>query len=193
METVPLGSDADRHEENQLLTLFDAPAYVRRARGVESAFEDLLASCRKQREEWLTMPRLRLGQLHALAGGWQALRPLLAGEEQQNVLEHLHETLAPSLRLPPAATTSMRTLRGALRELIGSLERFNARWGSYLDKVDLDRVNELRQGYNRYYVLEKACALRSDVLARFNFQPMPVLDRVELTTRLPFLPVPRLA
>src|SRR5262249_11850260 len=151
MEFVPLGNDPDRREENEIASLFDAPAYMRRARGVDEALAQLLACCRQQREQWLLMARLRLGQLHALAGDWSALRPIVA-EEQLAVLEWLHQHLAPKLRLPPAATKSQRALRRALRELIESLERFNVKWCEYLPKVDLKAVNDLRDGYNRYYV-----------------------------------------
>src|SRR5690349_19597252 len=89
VDNVPLGSDADRRELNELLGLFDAPAYIRRARGVEEALELALLRGRTRRDEWLAMPRLRLGQLRALAGGWDALRPLLADDEQIAVLERL--------------------------------------------------------------------------------------------------------
>ena len=54
-------------------------------------------------------------------------------------------------------------------------------------------VNDKRDGYNRYYVLEKACALRSDTLARLGFSPLPPMDLAELRAHLPPLPVPRLA
>ena len=39
----------------QLQGLFDAPAYVRRGRRVQAAFEELLDRCRRQRDEWLGM------------------------------------------------------------------------------------------------------------------------------------------
>jgi hypothetical protein len=193
MESVPLGSDPDRREQNQWLSLYDVPAYVRRARSVEDALEGLVARGKQQREAWLAMARLRLGRLRALAGDWPALLPYLADEGQLAVLERLWSELAPKLRLPPAPTSAPRRLRRALAELVSSLERFNARWREHLGKVDLAQVNQLREGYNRYYVLEKACALRSDLLARLGFTPLPPLDHAEVERRLPPLPVPRLA
>ena len=36
----------------------------------------------------------------------------------------------------------------------------------FLRDVNLSRVNALRDGYNRYYVLEKECAVHSPQLAR---------------------------
>src|SRR5688500_4232366 len=103
--------DDDGIDMQMLAGLFDAPAYVRRAR-----------------DEWLSMARLRVGLLHALAGDWQAVRPWLADDEQLGVLEQLHKELSPKLRLPPEPTRSPRALRRALQELIESLQRFNARW-----------------------------------------------------------------
>lgn len=193
MDGVPLGRDPDRRFENEIAGLFDAPAYIRRARGVDAALEQLLGRARVQRDEWLEMPRLRLGQLQALAGAWSALVAHLADRTQLEVLVSLEETLQPQLRLPLAPTTSARVLVAALDELIGSLERFNARWHDYLAKIDVTAVNRLRDGYNRYYVLEKACALRSDLLARQGFRPLPPLDVAELYRHLPLLPVPRRA
>src|SRR5437667_8685195 len=104
----------DGAELNELIGLFDAPAYVRRARGVEEALEYLLARARHQRDEWLEMVRLRLGTLHALAGDWSALRPWLADDDQVRVLQGLYETLSPRLRLPPERNRSPRALRRAL-------------------------------------------------------------------------------
>ena len=111
MESVPFTGEPEGREMQEVMAQFDAPAYIRRARGVEHALDDLLAKCRRQREEWLPMVKLRLGQLHALAGDWPALRPFVADEEQLVVLESLHRTLSPKLRLPLPATTSERVLR----------------------------------------------------------------------------------
>lgn len=189
MESVPLGKDPEQREMNELLALFDAPAYIRRARRVEEAYEQLLDRARRQREEWLVMVRLHLGQLHALAGRWEALLPWIDARDFP-LLEELLHALAPRLRVPLAPTNSPRVLRQALTQLIDSLERFNSRWRAYLGKLDLTPINDLRAGYNRYYVLEKACALRSDLLARANFLPLPMLDPATLEQALPPLPVP---
>jgi len=89
-------------------------------------------------------------------------------------------------------TSSSRTLYRALRELTESIERFNRRWRELLQKVDLTKVNELREGYNRYYVLEKECALRSPRLARQGYSPLPPVTVEELRALLPPLAVPEL-
>lgn len=139
------------------------------------------------------MVRLNLGILQALAGQWLTLRPLLADDEQLRVLQTLHDELTPSLRVPVEPTLIQRKLRRALVTLKESLERFNRAWRDYLQQVDLNRVNELREGYNRWYLLEKECALRSPRLARLGFHPLEPFTLDELTRRLPLLPVPRLA
>jgi hypothetical protein len=180
----------DGAELQQLQAMFDAPAYVRRGRRVQAAFEELLARCRRQRDEWLGMVRTRLGLLRALAGAWEALAPHVADDEQLHALRRLEQELAPRLRVPVEAITSARPLRRALRELRESIERFNRRWADYLEGVDLGAVNELRDGYNRYYLLEKECASPSARVARHGFRPLPPLTREELAALLPPLPVP---
>jgi hypothetical protein len=130
--------------------------------------------------------------LRALAGDWAALVPFLRDRDQLNVLEWLHTELRPEVRTTPQVTSSPRVLRRALEELIASLERFDRRWREYLQSLDLGPVNALREGYNRHYVLEKECVVRSPRLARQGFQPLPALTLADLVTLLPPLPVPAL-
>jgi hypothetical protein len=177
---------------NQIIGQYDAPAYIRRARQVQDSHDLLIARCRKQREEWLPLVRTRLATLRALATDWWKLRPWLADEEQVQTLERLHADLEPRLRLPVTPTSSPRKLRGALRELIESLERFNRRWRAFLPSVDLSQVNDLRKGYNLYYILEKECAVRSARVARQGFRPVPPLTVEDLFAVLPPLPLPHL-
>ncbi len=192
MENPPLGSDAEKQDLSELLSLFDAPAYIRRAREVEQVWEEMQQRLAQRREEWLTMPRLRLGQLAALAPGWERLDGMLADRKQASVLEQLHSELKPRLRAPLEPTNSKRVLRNALFELIQSIERFNRRWHSYLETIDLQPLNNLREGYNKHYVIEKACALRSEVLARAGFRPLSPIRLEDLIQRFPLLEVPKL-
>jgi hypothetical protein len=186
---LPLGRP-DNVELGQLLSQYDAPAFVRRDRRVRKAFERLLDRCGRQRDEWLDMARIRIGALYALAGDWGSLAPLLADEEQLHTLRQLYATLEPEVRAPVESTASIRILRRALRELFDSLERFNRRWRQFLEGVDLTEVNDLREGYNRYYLLEKECAMRSARLARQRFQPFASVMREELAARFPLLAIP---
>jgi hypothetical protein len=188
-----VGRDRDERIRSQFLAQYGEPAYARRARLVQEALDALVRRCRRQRDDWLQMVRINLGMLRALAGEWSALRPLLAGDDQVSVLEQLHADLQPRLRVPVEKTSSVRKLRAALCELKASIERFNRRWAEFLPAVDLTRVNELRDGYNRYYLLEKECALRSPHVARLGFRKLEPLTTAELAALVPLLPVPRLA
>jgi hypothetical protein len=190
MEPVPLSERDENWIFQQALASYDVPAYVRRGRRVEGAFQQLLEQCQQQREEWLMMVRLQLGTLHAQTETWEVLLPVLAGPEHVGILRQLHEELQPRLRFPVLPTTSPRVWRRGLRELRDSLQRFNRRWGEYVEKVDLTEVNDLREGYNRYYVLEKECATRSARLARAGFTRLPPVTVADLLARLPLLPVP---
>src|SRR5262249_36346535 len=106
-------------------------------------------------------------------------------------LRKMHAELQPRLRLPVSPTTSARALRRALSELCASLEGFNRRWARFLGEVNLAHVNERRDGYNRYYVIEKECALRSPQLARQGFRPLAPATAADVEALLPPLPVPR--
>jgi hypothetical protein len=186
------GADGQRRALQQLVAVGGAPAFVVRALRVQEAFDSLLARCRRQRLEWLEVARMRIGVLHALTGDWAVVRILLQDEEQVEMLRQLHAELRPELRLPPPPTTAPRIWRRALLELIDSLERFNLRWSAYLGEVDLGPINELRDAYNRFYVLEKECLLGSPRLARQGFRPLPPLHSGDLAVLLPPLPVPSL-
>jgi hypothetical protein len=187
-----LGQDDDRLLK-QLLGHYDVPAYVRRARRVQEALDELVGFCRTKREELLGMVRIRIGILHALTGTWTGLRCWLADEEQCRVLEELHRLLGPKLRVSIEPTTAPRRLRRALREMRESLQRFNRRWREFLGQIDLRPVNEARENYNRYYVLEKECAVRSAVLARRGFHLLEPFTLEQLAALVPELPVPQLA
>jgi hypothetical protein len=183
-----LGHGPEAQIANRLLARYDVPAYVRRARRVQDAFEDLLQICARQRTELAQMVRIDLGILKALAGDWENLGPLLAGATPIDLLRDLERELNPRLRVPVTATTSRRALGLALRSLDGSMERFNRRWQDYLRLLDLRSVNELRDGYNRYFILEKECAVRSPHVARQGFEQLEPLTTQDLAERFPLLP-----
>jgi hypothetical protein len=186
------GSREDIWVTQRVLGNYDAPAFVRRAQRVDEALDYLLAHCRQLRDQWLTIPRLRLGLLCALAGEWEQVRPMLADDDQLDLLRELEMELSPRLRVRIEPTTSRPKLQRALRELQESLEIFNRRWQAFLPTVNLTPVNESREAYNRYYLLEKECALRSPRLARQGFRRLPSFAVNELTTLLPVLPIPKL-
>jgi hypothetical protein len=180
--------------EKKVLGRFDAPAYVRRARAVEESLKSLVLECRGKRDALALMPRLRVGRLRLQAGGdWSALRPFLADDDQPAVLQALHDELRPVLRAPVAPLTADRRLRKALRELVASVEGLNRRWLEHLPTADRSAVDAARDLYNRYYLLEKECAVRSPSLARLGYRPLKLMTLDELLVLVPPLPVPRLA
>jgi hypothetical protein len=175
----------------QLLAFYGAPAYIRRAHHVQDALRQLIARCEIQREEWLSLVRTRLALLRGYVGDWDRLRPWLADEDQIGLLRDLEANLQPRLAGPVHTTSSARVLKKAVRELVESLQRFNRRWREYVEAVDLTAVNKVREGYNRHYLLEKECAVRSARAARQGFQPLPPLTVDDLRILLPELPVPK--
>jgi hypothetical protein len=187
---ILLPSD-DNRVVQRVLGNYEAPAFLRRARRVQEALDHLLASCRQQRELWLLMPRIRMGLLRGLAGEWRRLQPWLANEEQIVCLRELEAELAPQLRVRIEPTSSGRKLERELRDLQQGLETFNRRWLNYLPTVDLAPVNKAREGYNRYYLLEKERAMRSPRLARQGFQHLPLFTTGDLSTLFPILPIPK--
>jgi hypothetical protein len=189
---VPIPSREDRALYQQVLAQHGGPAYLRRAHQVEDVLQQLLARSRQQRSEWLQIVRINLGTLLALAGDWSVLRSLLADDDQLQLLQALHAELQPELRCPPEPTSSVRALGRQLAELCDGIKSFNQRWQAYLPGVDLSEVNQVRENYNRWYVLEKECAVRSPRIARQGFRPLPPLTHAELAALLPLLPVPRL-
>lgn len=192
MEEINIPSRDDAGQIfRQMLGSYDGPSYLRRARRTEEAYQQLLAHCRKNRDDLLDMVRLRLAQLKALAGEWEALTGLVADREQLQALDRMHQQLNPTLRMPVAATQAPQVLLRALQELGESIERFNRRWHKFLAEVDVRHVNRLRDGYNNYYVMEKECALSSPRLARIGFHTLPAISAATIEEILPCLPTIR--
>ena len=186
-----LDHEGSRREFFELLQQLDDPAFVRRAKAVQAAENGLFARCYRDRDELLEFPKLRLATLHALVGGeWSALAELLLDSNDREYLQELHDQWAPELRVPLSRTYQHRKLRKACEELITSFERFNRAWEKYVSSIDLAEVNRARENYNRYYVLEKACAFQSERIARDGFEELLMMQASELQERLPQLSVP---
>jgi hypothetical protein len=182
-------SDEDHKIFQQVLGQYGGFAFVRRGREVQLAFDAQVEACRIKREEWLEIVRLPLGTLFALAGSEAALEEFLDNPQQFQTLAKLIVELQPRLRLPPALTTSGRVLRRAFAELRGAIERFNQRWRAFIAGLDLQHVNQIRDRYNRLYLLEKECALGSSRLARHGFQKLNPLQPEDFLEIMPPLPV----
>jgi len=173
-----------------MLLAVDAPAFVRRAMQVEAAYEALLAVCRRERERLLEMPRMRLARYRALGRSRPSALAETCSPDELAYLEELHHQWQPRLRRAVEPARSPADLHRALAELSRSFRRFNRRWLAFVAELDLNVVNQLREGYNRYYLLEKECALRSARLAREGFVPLAPVRIDDLFDRFPLLRVP---
>jgi hypothetical protein len=184
-EPTPIAS-ADP-ELNQLLGLFDVPAFVRRGQDLEYALARLHDRCRRQRHAMLDMVRLRLRQWARAASGptaWSTtftapIDPLwlLCGAEPP-------EWAGADAAVPP------RRRLAIARDLVASINRFNRRWSHFLEELDLEPMNKRIDQYNRYYLLEKECSLGSARLAARHYDPKPRLTHELLRAEYPVLPVP---
>jgi hypothetical protein len=190
-ELPDVGVEEDRDALKFMMAQWGAPAFVVREANVRLAWEKIANLCQKQRDEWLSVVRVRLGRLRALAGDWCTMVPLLGAEQVQG-LEHLHAELRPQLRLPVAAASSERELRRAVVEFADAATRFNARWARFLPTIDLSTANDLRDKYNRYYLVEKECVVRSPQVARRGFTSLQPLTVDDLYRAFPLLLVPEL-
>lgn len=170
---------------------FDAPAFVRRARRVEEAWSSLVGVCEQKRNELLTIPKLRLGVLRAIAGDWANLSGLLTDNDDLRILQDLFELWQPRLRVPVGRSTSTRKLRLALGDVTASFGRFNGKWTDFVGQLDLREINTLRVEYNRFYVLEKECSVRSAAIARKGFRPLAPVTSEDIFRSFPLLCVPR--
>ena len=174
----------------EIAARFGVPAFVRRARGVQDALDNLVRRCQLQREKWLDQVRIPWNWLLQLAGTLEALRPLFSNSDSFETLNELAAILGMPEPVVGSPAASARRLRNSLHELRASIERFNRRWHKFLLELNLAEINKQREDYNRYYVLEKECALRSVRLARQGFVPLAPVSAGELLDLLPLLPVP---
>jgi hypothetical protein len=184
-ELVPIpGHDDERRSAMLVVAQFGAPAYMRRAKRVETAFSDLIARLRVRREELLGGVRQRLRLLLDVAGSLEAVRPILS-EHQFGTFCRLITDFGLTEREP--TSTSPRRLRRALHELDVSVTRFNRRWLAYISETDLSEVNAERDGYNRWYQLEKECAV-GIIRSRQDFKPLEPITIADVLRELPPLP-----
>lgn len=174
-------------EIKELLGLFDLPAFARRGQDVEYSLKRLRARCRLQREELLDMVRLRLRQWAKVATGWDDWSEIWCSP--MDSLWELAHSAEPRWALRAAPPRQRKTVA---RDLIASVQRFNTRWGLFLEALNLEPINQSIDQYNTYYVLEKECVVGSPRLAARHFEPMPRVSATSLREEYPMLPVPRL-
>lgn len=172
---------------NELMGLFDVPAFARRGQDVEYALRSLHARCARKRGDLLDMVHVRLRQWAAAAVG---------PADWTDVLRAPIDALWPLTSAEPprwaAASASTRRRRAVVRDLIASVERFNARWRAFVEALNLSAINAEIADYNAYYPLEKECALGSAGLALQGFHPIEPVSVESLLADHPVLPVPEL-
>ena len=173
----------------QIAGLFDEPAFLRRARTTRNAWEFLLARAERKRKDWLKMPAIKLGRLYMLSDKFRLLSKYVSGEDRETLRQQMLELNPKMLRHLPVARDESKIV-DELTELIGTYSRFNTRWFAHVCTLNYDRVNELRDGYNKYYVLEKECALMSARTAAAGFQPLLMIGREDVLEVLPLLQIP---
>jgi len=117
----------------------------------------------------------------------------LVALEELAYLERLYAQWQPRLRSTVRPVKSASELVRPLSELARSFARFNGRWLAFVEELDLAPLNKLREDYNRYYLLEKECALWSPRIARIGFVPKKPATLEDMLDELPLLKVPALA
>ncbi len=168
---------------------FDTPAYVRRGLNVETEWNSLAEKLNRTWKEW-TVPSGRLcSQLRHQADGWDSLGGWLCGPEDLERLRLLDQRLDFRLKYPPAKALWLWPLRRSIRRLARMVEDLNEAWAKHLHAQDLEAVNRAREQYNRWYLLEKECAMRSTRLAAGGFKPFARVEANDLFQLFPPLPV----
>ena len=181
------------HDE-ELLTFqrfmlaFDTPAFLRRAQQVAGEWTHLVACCRRERERRLEIPRLRLAQLWEGVPPGSPLRERCAPEATWQELERLYLEWSPTLRTAPPRAHNATDATGLMTAVRNAFARFNRKWRAFVDGVDLAPVNRARESYNKYYVREKECAVRSSRTAREGFTPLVPATTADLLAEAPLLP-----
>jgi hypothetical protein len=183
------GNDETNFLGKYVIATQGGPAYVRRGRRVEEALEQLLAKCEDRRQQDVGAVVEKLGLVRSVAHLEDRMRPLLADEAELVAFRQLEGAVTSST----VANLPERQFSRAFRDLIAAIDRFNATWAAFLRKLDLKPLNDLRTDYNKYYLLEKECALRSPRLARHGYRPLTLLSVDDLFARFPLLSRPRLA
>ena len=184
-----LDYEGSRGEFLKLLAEFgEEPAFLARARAPQIALDALLQACETKRNDLLKWPNLHLAVLAQQIGrDWSRLGPFLVDPASVAILEAMHAAITQIERVQ---REWLVTDRIALRRFLESAARFNDSWRTYVDGLDLEPVNAPRKEFNRFYVLEKACAFGSERVTD-GFEPLAMIDREYIFQRFPLLSLPR--
>lgn len=174
----------------EMLMCFDTPAYIQRSQSVEAEWNAVLSRCKKQRNTWLEIPLMRLAKLERLTDSDWTRFDVFAQPEAK-ALSELVDLWKPKLRSSINPATNRKDATRAADALIDAFNRFNQRWLAFIEDFDLNKLNQLRQDYNDYYVLEKECVVLSPKVAQWGFEPLPPATLDDLLKLFPLLHVPR--
>jgi len=186
-ESASLGQRTEA-EIRELMGMFDTPSFARRGHSMEYSLARLHDRCRSQRSSMLDMVRMRLKQWTQVSTGPDDWRDVFAGPISE--LWTLSQADAPSWS---QSSQSTRRRRAVARDLVASVTRFNDRWLSHLNQLNLEPINVMIREYNQFYLLEKECVLGSTRLASRFFRPEVEVTVEFLIQSHPPLPVPQLA
>ena len=171
----------------------EEPAFLRRARTVDDAWQQLLATCRSQRDEMLKGPQLHLSILaEHVRNDWSQVADYLADAEQFRYFESLYVGWRPHLNFKRGRTIWRRNCRRLVAAFIESADRFDRAWKKSLQQLDLTAMNCLRREFNEYYPVEKACAFDCEQVDRLGFNELSPVTFEMLLEMFPPLEAPRL-
>ncbi|WP_337173229.1 hypothetical protein [Paludisphaera sp.] len=184
-EALPSDSILAAAADDGATIVFDVPSFVRRGQDVEFLLATLDERCRNGRLAMLDMVHTRLRQWAKLAIGADDWRDAFAVP-----VAYLWDAAsAPAPNWARHAGTR-RARRAVARDLVASVERFNARWAAYVDRLDTRLVNDAIENYNKYYIMEKECVLGSSRLAAQRFTPLAAVSTASILDAHPPIPVP---
>ena len=166
----------------------EEPAFLRRARGLTAALENLDRKLTRERLAMLHGPRLHLRTIAvAVHQDWTKLKPYLRNPARAVDFEFWFEQWNRDMPVPDWAGKHrlVKNLNRPLRDLNASIQRFNKDWIPFLIRYDLTPVNEVIQGYNDYFVLEKACAFGNESLAKKGFERVDEVTHEMILKKFP--------
>jgi hypothetical protein len=186
---LPFGGPSE--DEKALLGLCEPPAFLRRGMRVDDAEARVDKQCETARLQMLFAVRLRLRSWNRLVHDHPAIRERMSLAAAESVAEIGRTAFLPreAIMIPGPAGWRFLAMRH-WRALVLAVEEFNANWKRFLEAFPLDDLHRVIDDYNRYYVLEKECAVRSFHTARRGFTPRKKTAVSDLLERFPPLPAP---
>lgn len=186
---LPFGGPSE--DEKALLGLGDPPAFLRRGQSVADAENRVRRKCETAREEMLFAVKLRLRAWNRLVGDREFIRRSMSAEAV-SAIARLNESVfgadESTVSIEPTGWPVFAGRRW--NAIVAAVEDFNRNWRRFIDAFQLDDLHRAIDGYNRYYVLEKECAVRSIHTARRGFTPRTKPKNDDLLDEFPPLIMP---